>query len=164
MKSWGQTPPLDTYCILHSANTQLVAGRGTAAVDGKHPAHGRRYLTGMPDLVIYNIVIPCTDDETGLVHPIEKFDEWVTDTAEWFGGISVLGVGLKGIWYDSKTVGGAVEDFNNWYKVGVAPARSGELREHVRLTADLFGQRCIYLERAGEAEFVWHREHGGCKL
>ena len=51
----------------------------------------------MPDLIIYNIVIPCTDDETGLVHPIEKFDEWVADTAERFGWISVLGSWLNSL-------------------------------------------------------------------
>lgn len=112
----------------------------------------------MPDLVIYNIVIPCTDDATGLVHPIEKFDGWVIETAERFGGISVLGAWLRGLWYDGRTGGGAVEDLSNWYKVGIAPEREGELRDHVRAAAGLFGQRCIYLERAGEAEFVWRRE------
>jgi len=29
------------------------------------------------------------------------------------------------------------------------------LREYARETARRFGQKCLYFERAGEAEFVW---------
>jgi uncharacterized membrane protein len=47
-----------------------------------------------------------------------------------------------------------VEDHNNWYKVGVEPHRVDELREYVRETGRAFGQKYLYFERAGEAEFV----------
>lgn len=49
---------------------------------------------------------------------------------------------------------------SNWYRVGVAPDRVVELREHVRSAAVAFGQKCIYFERTGEAELVWAAGHG----
>ncbi len=39
------------------------------------------------------------------------------------------------------------------------PHRVDELRQHVRETARSFGQKCLYFERAGEAEFVWDLAH-----
>ena len=111
----------------------------------------------MSDIVVFNIVIPRTDDRTGIVHAPKKFRDWVLATARLFGGISVVGINLRGLWYDPAASGAStpVEDHNNWYKVGVAHDRVDELREHVRETARAFGQKCLYLERAGEAEFVW---------
>lgn len=111
----------------------------------------------MPDIVVFNIVIPCTDNSTGFVHAPEKFDDWLLDTADRFGGISVLGIGLFGLWYDEALPPEAnpVEDHSNWYKIGVEPSRVEELRRHVEATAHIFGQKCIYFERTGEAEFVW---------
>ena len=52
----------------------------------------------MPDLVIFNILIPLTENRTGIVHPPEKFDDWVTKAAETFGGITTIGVALEGHW------------------------------------------------------------------
>lgn len=37
----------------------------------------------------------------------------------------------------------------------MTPARVDELREYARETARSFGQKCLYFERAGEAELVW---------
>lgn len=48
-----------------------------------------------------------------------------------------------------------VKDYNNWYKIGIKPERYKELVEYIREAAILFGQKCIYLERAGEANFIW---------
>jgi len=31
----------------------------------------------MVDVVVFNVLIPCTDDATGLVHSPSKFDGWV---------------------------------------------------------------------------------------
>jgi len=69
----------------------------------------------MADIVVFNILIACTENATGIVHAPSKFDGWVIDTADRFGGITVVGLALQG----------------------------------------LFGQKCLYFERAGEAEFVW---------
>jgi hypothetical protein len=115
----------------------------------------------MPDLVVFNIVIPRTDDRTGIVHAPRKFHDWILETARRFGGISVVGINLRGLWFDPQSAGvsSPVEDHNNWYKVGVPPGRIGELREYVRGSATAFGQKCLYFERAGEAEFVWDPAH-----
>ncbi|MBN2494922.1 MAG: hypothetical protein JXR96_10060 [Deltaproteobacteria bacterium] len=84
------------------------------------------------------------------------FDIWVIETTERFGGISVLGTGLLGLWYDEelKPEENPVEDHNNWYKIGVEPGRIGELRAYIQKAASTFGQKCIYFERAGEADFL----------
>jgi hypothetical protein len=115
----------------------------------------------MPDLVVFNIVIPRTDDRTGIVHAPRKLRDWLLATATRFGGVSVIGLNLRGLWFDPRASGAAdpVEDHNNWYKVGVEPGRVDELREHVRETVTAFGQKCLYFERAGEAEFVWDPAH-----
>ncbi len=111
----------------------------------------------MPDLIVFNILIPLTENATGFVHPPDKFDDWVLEVARRFGGISVMGVALRGLWFDETLPHDAhpVEDHNNWYKVGVAPGRVDELRQFVKDTAHDFGQKCLYFERAGEADFVW---------
>ena len=111
----------------------------------------------MPDLVVFNILIPCTENATGLVHPPSKFDDWVIETADRFGGITVVGLALQGLWFDRDLPREAnpIEDHSNWYKVGVEPIRVVELRSHVREASTVFGQKCLYFERAGEAEFVW---------
>jgi len=112
-----------------------------------------------PDLVIFNIVIPRTDDRTGIVHPPRLFRQWLLATAARFGGVSVIGTNLRGLWFDPAVSRATpVEDHSNWYKVGVAPNRIGALREYVRGTARVFGQQCLHFERAGEAEFVWDPE------
>ncbi len=112
----------------------------------------------MLDRVIFNIVIPRTDAFTGLVHPPEKFRIWLLRTVELFGGASVVGVNLHGLWYDEDrpAAENPVEDYSNWYKVGVKPEKIDELRKHVEDATREFGQKCIYLERAGEADFVWN--------
>jgi hypothetical protein len=111
----------------------------------------------MPDVVVFNILIPCTENATGIVHAPEKFDAWVLATARRFGGVTVMGLALRGLWFDPSLPADAdpIEDYNNWYKVGVEPGRVDELHEHVRAAARAFGQKCLYLERSGEAEFVW---------
>jgi hypothetical protein len=78
-----------------------------------------------------------------------------------FGGATVMGVALRGLWFDSALPAEAnpIEDHSNWYKVGVTPLRVDELREYVRETARSFGQKCPYFERAGVAEFVWDPVH-----
>lgn len=113
----------------------------------------------MTDLVIFNILIPCTENATGIVHAPEEFDEWFLGTVDRFGGATVMGLGLRGLWFDKDLPRDAnpIEDHNNWYKVGVEAHRVDELREHARATARAFGQKCLYFERAGEAEFVLAR-------
>ena len=115
----------------------------------------------MPDVVVFNILIPCTENATGIVHPPAKFDAWLLETVERFGGATVMGVALRGLWFDPDLPREAnpIEDHNNWYKVGVQPHRVDELRRHVQETARSFGQKCLYFERAGEAEFVWAPAH-----
>lgn len=112
----------------------------------------------MPDRVVFNIVIPRTDAFTGLVHPRDKFDAWLLATAKVFGGVSVVGVDLLGLWYDEERPPGEnpVTDYNNWYKLGVKLDHIEELRRHVESATQEFGQKCIYLERAGEADFIWN--------
>jgi len=39
--------------------------------------------------------------------------------------------------------------------MGVEPNRVDELRVSVLETARDFGQKCLYFERAGEAELIW---------
>ena len=113
----------------------------------------------MTGLVIFNILIPCTENATGIVHAPGKFDEWLLETVERFGGATVMGIGLRGLWFDKELPRHAnpIEDHNNWYKVGVEAPRVDELREYVRATGRAFGQKCLYFERAGEAEFVLAR-------
>lgn len=111
----------------------------------------------MADIVVFNILIPCTENATGIVHPPAKFDAWLLETVERFGGATVMGLALRGLWFDPELPREAnlIEDHNNWYKVGVQPYRVDELRQYVQETAHSFGQRCLYFERAGEAELVW---------
>lgn len=111
----------------------------------------------MPDLLVFNIIIPCTENSTGIVHSPEKFDTWVVNTAEKFGGVSEIGKGLLGLWYDETLIPeeNPLRDYNNWYKIGVKPERITELKEYVKETSALFGQKCLYFERAGEADFIW---------
>jgi len=52
--------------------------------------------------VVFDLLIPRTDDRTGLVHPSSLFDEWTIETAERFGGISLLAADILGFWFDSK--------------------------------------------------------------
>ncbi len=68
----------------------------------------------------------------------------------------MLGIELLGLWYDEelKPEENPVEDRNNWYKIGVEPRRVEELKSHIQQTASVFGQKCLYFERAGEAEFL----------
>ena len=110
----------------------------------------------MPDRVVFNIVIPRTDAFTALIHPPEKFPAWLVRTVELFGGASVVGLNLQGLWYDEDrpTEENPIEDFSNWYKVGVKPEKIDELRRFVEEATQEFGQKCIYLERAGDADFI----------
>ncbi len=107
--------------------------------------------------MVFNILIPLTEDATGIVHPPDKFDAWLLETVERFGGVTVIGIALRGLWFDPSLPREAnpVEDHNNSYKVGVESSRVDELRDYVRETARDFGRKCLYFERAGEAEFVW---------
>ena len=102
--------------------------------------------TAMPDLVVFNILIPCTDNATGFVHPPSKFTARLVDTVERFGGATVVGVALRGLWFDLALPREAnpIEDHRNAYKIGVEPQRVDELREYIRGTARSFGQKCIY--------------------
>lgn len=110
----------------------------------------------MPDRVIFNVVVPWTDEFTGLVHPLEKLREWFFRTAELCGGGSEVGIGLLGLWYDKDRPAeeNPVQDHNNWYKFGVPPDKVEELRKHVERATQEFGQKSIYFERAGEADFI----------
>lgn len=111
----------------------------------------------MADRIVFNICIPLTDETTGLVHRPETLDEWLLDTVDRFGGASVVGVSILGLWQDEDRDPdeNPVEDHSNWYKVGVKPDQIDALYRHIEAAAGEFGQKCIYLERAGEADFVW---------
>jgi hypothetical protein len=102
--------------------------------------------------VVFDLLIPRTDDRTGMVHPPALFDAWTLETAERFGGVTQLAADIVGLWFDS---GDLVEDHSHWYRVAVRQRRVEELRHHVIETAHRFGQRCLYLQRSGEAELVW---------
>lgn len=112
----------------------------------------------MADLIVFQILIPLTDGTTGIVHAPEKFDDWVIATVDRFGGLTVLGLALEGHWYDPDlpTEANPVKDHSNWYKIAVKQDRLAELRLYVEETARTFGQKCIYFEKSGEAEFVWN--------
>jgi len=115
----------------------------------------------MTDVVVFDLLIPLTDHFTGAVDPASKFNDWIRLSVERFGGLTTLGLALEGFWYDVEFLTGAnpVRDRSNWYKIGVPPTRIAELRAYVEITAREFGQKCIYLERTGEAEFVWDPAH-----
>jgi hypothetical protein len=49
----------------------------------------------MPDLVIFNILIPCTENATGIVPAPEKFDVWLLETVDRFGGTTVMGIASR---------------------------------------------------------------------
>ena len=106
----------------------------------------------MPSFVVFELLIPRTDDRTGLVHPPSLFDEWTIETAERFGGLTCLGADPLGLWFDSKDL---VKDHSHVYRVAVAEDKVPALREHLKATARRFGQRCLYFQRSGEAELVW---------
>jgi hypothetical protein len=103
-------------------------------------------------LVVFELLVPRTDDRTGVVHPSSLFDKWTIETAERFGGVSLLAADILGFWFDSKDL---VEDHSHWYRVAVKEADLPALREYVKETALRFGQRCLYLQKSGEAELVW---------
>lgn len=106
-----------------------------------------------PDsLIVFDLLIPRTDDHTGLVHPLELFDNWTLETAERFGGVSLLAADILGYWFDSRDL---VEDHSHLYRIAVHQADVEVLREYVKATARRFGQRCLYFQRSGEAELVW---------
>ena len=104
------------------------------------------------DLVVFDLLIPRTDDRSGLVHPPALFHAWTLETARRFGGLTQLGADILGFWFDG---GGLVEDHSHWYRVAVKPQQVAALRAHVEDTARRFGQRCLYFQRSGEAELVW---------
>jgi hypothetical protein len=103
-------------------------------------------------LVVFDILIPRTDDRTGLVHPNSLFVKWTLETASRFGGVSQLAADILGFWFDG---GDMVEDHSHWYRLAIKREDESFLRDHVKDTARLFGQRCLYLQRSGEAELVW---------
>lgn len=103
-------------------------------------------------LIVFDLLIPRTDDRTGVVHPPSLFDAWALETTERFGGLTQLGADILGSWFDR---GDLLEDHSHWYRVAVKQAQVEQLRAHVRATARRFGQRCLYLQRSGEAELVW---------
>jgi hypothetical protein len=60
------------------------------------------------------------------------------------------------VWFDG---GQQVEDHSHWYRVAVTPGQVAALRaQRGGHGARRFGQRCIYLQRSGEAALVWVRE------
>lgn len=89
-------------------------------------SYGRGSEAGMVDVVVFNILIPCTENATGMVHPPAKFDAWVLETADRFGGVTVVGLALQGLWFDPDLPREAnpIEDHSNWYKVGSPPSTS----------------------------------------
>jgi hypothetical protein len=103
-------------------------------------------------LIVFDLLIPRTDDRTGVVHSPSLFDQWTIATAERFGGVSLLAADILGYWFDSKDL---LEDHSHWYRVAVEETDVPALREYVKETAIRFGQRCLYLQRSGEAELVW---------
>ena len=111
----------------------------------------------MTDLVIFNILIPLTDDSSGHRHSASKFTAWERMSVERFGGLTVTGKAVEGFWFDPDRPSAAnpVRDLSRAYKIGIPPLRVADLRAHLEGAAREFGQKCVYLERAGEAEFVW---------
>jgi hypothetical protein len=102
--------------------------------------------------IVFDLLIPHTDDRTGLVHPPALLDDWTLETAERFGGLTRLGADILGFWFES---GDLVEDHSHWYWVAVGERDVVPLRAHVKAAARLFGQRCLYFQKSGEAELVW---------
>ncbi len=103
-------------------------------------------------LIVFDLLIPRTDDHTGLLHPPAQFDAWVLETAQRFGGISQLGTDILGRWFSSPDL---IEDHSHWYRIAVEEDRVAALREHVKETARRFGQQCLYFQTSGSAELVW---------
>ena len=112
----------------------------------------------MPDRIVFNVAIPRADEFTGQRHSPQKSRSWFWRTAEleFCRGGSQIGVAILGLWFEHGLPPGAapVQDFCDWYKFAVPPDRVEDLGKHVELATQEFGQKCIYLERAGEADFI----------
>ena len=132
--------------------------RAQVPLDRTFPGNLRRhdpFMRSGSRLVVFDLLIPRTDDRTGVVHPNSLFIDWTLDTAERFGGVSQLGANIQGFWFDSQDL---VEDHSHLYRLAVQAGDEDVLKEYVKQTAVLFGQRCLYLQRSGEAELVWANE------
>lgn len=80
----------------------------------------------------------------------------------WFGGRS--GTFRPVVQPDRRPTENPVQDYSNWYKFAVPPDKVDELRKHVERATQEFGQKSIYFERAGEADFIENptlRPNGG---
>lgn len=110
----------------------------------------------MPGYVVFNFQIAIRDMFTGVDHDPEDFDAWFRRIAKDFGGASVIGEDLMGLWYDSDLPAekNPVEDQNNWYKIAVEENRIQDLRKHVENATQEFGQKNIYLEETGKSELI----------
>jgi hypothetical protein len=101
----------------------------------------------------FEILIPLTDDASGVMHPQALFDDWQAETAQRFGGLTWLGV-VEGAWFDpGRAV--IVRDKSHGFLLGVEEDREPELLTHASRAAARFGQKCIFLERRGTAFFVY---------
>lgn len=63
--------------------------------------------------VVFDVLIPRTDDRTDVVHPPSLFDDWTIETAERFGGVTQLAADILGFWFDSK-------DLSRTIRTGIA--------------------------------------------
>ncbi len=138
--------------------TQLVPGVPAASA----PVPNRR-----GELTTYEILIPMSEDGTGVLHEQAVFDRWQDETARRFGGLSFTGF-VKGKWFDPKQ-DCIVPDDSRSYVIGIEPDREPELIDHAVKTAETFVQQCIFLERRGTAFLVYpnrpqHADHGGPML
>ena len=110
----------------------------------------------MADWIVFNFAIPLADNFTKISHQIEKFNDWEIKTAKLFGGLSKIGDSLMGLWCDDdlNSEENLIEDYNHWYKVAIRPEDIEKLKKYLAKTALIFGQKYIYLERAGIAEYI----------
>jgi hypothetical protein len=112
------------------------------------PEPGARFTA----LHTYEVLIPLSDDFTGIMHAPEEIDNWQDETARRFNGLTMLGM-VDGRWYDGAR-DALVRDRSHAFLVGVGEARRGALFEHVSQSAHRFGQKCIFLEERGRAYLI----------
>ena len=101
----------------------------------------------------YEFFIPIEEDGTGLVHSPELWDRWEAGTQHLFKGLSRLPGLVLGWWWDSDR-NDRVVDYSRAYVLALPPRQEAVFLTHMQATCSTFCQKCLYVERRGEAALV----------
>ena len=109
----------------------------------------------------FDIAIPLSDSGRSLHDPAD-LRNWFLDTAKFCGGGSEMGKSLYGAWFDPKgePEKNLVEDYNNWYRFGVAKGLVQKFRKKIQEAAKIFDQQCIYIQWGNKVEFLKPKSDG----